>query len=161
MKIERKKVARIHYTLTNKAGEELGTTRDREPMAYLHGSSNILYGLERELEGKQAGDKVTVTLRPEDAYGPRREEAVQRVPLKRFGSRAKLHPGERIVMNTGRRRIEATVLKVGRFNVDLDVNHPLAGQTLTFDVEVIDVRDAEPEELRHGHPHGPGGHSHD
>ena len=129
-------------------------------MTYLHGAGNIIRGLEKAMRGKSVGDQFEVTLGPTEAYGERNEAAVQRVSAKHFGESKRLKPGQTVVLNTRQGPRQATVLKVGRFNIDVDANHPLAGQTLTFDVEVTDVRDATEEEISHGHVHGPGGVQH-
>ena len=130
------------------------------PMVYLHGAGNIIPGLEKAMEGKAAGDQFEVTVAPAEAYGERNEGAIQRVPAKHFGEGRRLEPGQLTILNTQQGPRQVTVLKVGRFNVDVDANHPLAGQSLTFDVEVTDVRDATEEEVSHGHVHGPGGVQH-
>lgn len=163
MKIENDKVVAFHYTLTNKDGETLDSSREREePMNYLHGAGNIIPGLEKELEGKAVGDAFQVTVPPAEAYGERNEENIQRLTLKKLGVSAnQLQPGMILNLQTSNGPAQVTVLKVGRFNVDVDANHPLAGQPLNFDVEVMDVRDASDEEKQHGHAHGPGGHPHD
>jgi FKBP-type peptidyl-prolyl cis-trans isomerase SlyD len=114
-------------------------------------------GLESELRGRRAGDELTVTVAPEDAYGARDPTAVQRVPIKHLVRPGKLAVGKVVAVNTSVGPRRATVLKVGRFNVDVDLNHPLAGKTLIFDVKVLDVREATSEEIAHGHAHGPGG----
>lgn len=161
MNIENKKVVSFHYTLKNDQGEEIESSREREnPMTYLHGAGNIIRGLERAMEGKSAGDRFEVTVGPAEAYGERNDAAVQRISAKHFGQSRKLKPGQQVVLNTRQGPRQVTVLKVGRFNIDVDANHPLAGQTLTFDVEVTDVRDATAEEVSHGHVHGPGGVQH-
>jgi FKBP-type peptidyl-prolyl cis-trans isomerase SlyD len=129
-------------------------------MTYLHGSRNIIPGLEKALAGKAAGDQFQVTIPPEEAYGERRTDQVQRIPAKHFRDAKNLKPGRMVSIQTRRGPVQATVVKVGRFNVDVDTNHPLAGQTLTFDVEVTGVRDATAEEISHGHVHGPGGVNH-
>jgi FKBP-type peptidyl-prolyl cis-trans isomerase SlyD len=92
-----------------------------------------------------------------EAYGERRENRIQRIPSKHFRNAGKLRPGQWVSIQTRSGAVQAAVVKVGRFNVDVDTNHPLAGQSLTFDVEVMSVRDATPEEISHGHVHGPGG----
>lgn len=163
MKIEDKKVVSFHYTLTNDAGDTLDTSRERdEPMRYLHGANNIIPGLEKALEGREAGDTFQVQVPPEKAYGQRRAANVQRLPLKKLGVRAnQLKPGMVLNLQTSQGPAQVTVLKVGRFNVDVDANHPLSGQNLNFDVEIVEVRDATEEENEHGHAHGPGGHQHD
>ncbi len=163
MKIQDNRVVSFHYTLTGEAGDQLDSSHDRgEPMLYLHGANNIITGLEKAMAGRQAGDAFQVTVAPEEAYGDRREANVQRIALKRLGvSGGQLKPGMILNLQTSQGPAQVTVLKVGRFNVDVDANHPLAGQPLSFDVEVLDVRDATEEEKQHGHAHGPGGHQHD
>ena len=160
MNVEKNKVVSFHYTLKNEAGEELESSRDKQAMSYLHGASNIIAGLEKAMEGRAAGDAFSVTVAPEEAYGVRKENHVQRVPLKRLRGAGKLRPGQVLTLQTQQGPVQVTVLKVGRFNVDVDANHPLAGQQLTFDVEITEIRDATEEETQHGHAHGPGGHQH-
>jgi FKBP-type peptidyl-prolyl cis-trans isomerase SlyD len=160
MKIEARKIVSFHYTLSNEAGEQMESSRERDPMSYLHGSRNIIPGLEKAMAGKAAGDAFEVTVEPADAYGERDDERVQRVSAKLFRQSDRLEPGQLVTLQTKQGPIQATVVKVGRFNVDVDTNHPLAGQSLTFDVEVTDVRDATKEELSHGHVHGKGGVEH-
>jgi FKBP-type peptidyl-prolyl cis-trans isomerase SlyD len=98
---------------------------------------------------------------PEQGYGLRNENAIQRVPLKHIATRGPFTPGQMVVVNTRDGGRQARVVKVGHFNADLDLNHPLAGKTLTFEIEIVDVRPATEEELAHGHAHGPDGHGHD
>ena len=162
MNIEDKKVVAFHYTLTNDEGETLDTSRERgEPMLYLHGASNIIPGLEKAMAGRQAGDSFEVSVPPEEGYGERREANVQRLALKKLGVKPnQLQPGMILNLQTHQGPAQVTVLKVGRFNVDVDANHPLSGHTLNFDVEIVEVRDATEEEQQHGHAHGPGGHDH-
>jgi FKBP-type peptidyl-prolyl cis-trans isomerase SlyD len=160
MKIEARKIVSFHYTLSNEAGEQMESSRERDPMSYLHGSRSIIPGLEKALAGKAAGDAFEVTVEPVDAYGERDDERVQRVSAKLFRQSDRLEPGQLVTLQTKQGPIQATVVKVGRFNVDVDTNHPLAGQSLTFDVEVTDVRDATKEEMSHGHAHGKGGVEH-
>ena len=155
-----RKVVSFHYTLSNAEGEELESTRERQPMSYLHGARNIIPGLERAMVGKVAGDRFRVTIEPADAYGENRPGNIQRIPAKHFRDPKRLQPGQRVSLQTRRGPVQALVVKVGRFNVDVDANHPLAGQTLTFDVEVTAVRDATGEEISHGHVHGAGGMQH-
>jgi FKBP-type peptidyl-prolyl cis-trans isomerase SlyD len=97
---------------------------------------------------------------PEQGYGQRNENAIQRVPLKHLATRGPIVVGQMVVVNTSHGGRQARVVKVGHFNVDLDLNHPLAGKTLTFEIEIVDVRAATAEEIEHGHAHGPGGHGH-
>lgn len=157
MTISKNKVVSIHYTLTNSSGEVMESSREREPMHYLHGAGNIIKGLESALEGKSAGDTFQVTVEPADAYGESRPANLQRVAAKHFRDPKKLKAGQVVGLQTRQGPVQVTVVKVGRFNVDVDANHPLAGQALTFDVEVIGVRDATDDEKSHGHVHGSGG----
>ena len=160
MNIEDKKVVSIHYTLTNQDGQQLESSREGEPMSYLQGARNIIPGLEKAMEGRAAGDQFVVTVEPADAYGERNEANVQRVSAKLFKNAGHLSPGQPVMLQSKKGPVQVTVVKVGRFNVDVDANHPLAGQTLTFDVEVTDVRDATEEETLHRHAHAPGGVEH-
>jgi len=161
MEIAKNKVVTFHYTLTDEEGSFTESSDERGPVAYLHGRNNIVPGLEAELAGKRAGDELKVTVPPELAYGLRDETAFQRVPIKHLVRPGKLEGGKVVTVNTSSGYRRGTVVKVGRFNVDVDFNHPLAGKTLIFDVKIIEVRDATEEEIAHGHAHGPGGaHAH-
>jgi FKBP-type peptidyl-prolyl cis-trans isomerase SlyD len=162
MTIKENTVVSFHYTLTDADGQELDSSRERgEPMSYLHGAGNIIPGLENAMLGKSAGDTFNVAVPPEEAYGVRNENNIQRIPIKRLGDMPRPRPGQVLGFQTQQGPVQVTVVKVGRFNIDVDANHPLAGQTLTFDVEITAVRDATEEELSHGHAHGPGGHHHE
>ena len=165
MQISADKVVSFHYNLKDADGILLETSYDADPTLYLHGHKNILPKLEDELEGKASGDKINITLTPEQGYGERREGSTQRIPIKHLHNHAalknKIKPGSKVVVNTQNGPWEAVVLKVGKFNVDIDSNHPLAGKTLDFEIEILEVREATAEELAHGHAHGAGGHHHD
>lgn len=154
------KVVLIHYTLTDDSGKVLDSSSGGEPLAYIQGHGNLIPGLERELEGKTAGTKLSVKVSPEDGYGVRDPSLVQRVPLRSFGG-TKVQPGMQFQAqdSSGHARV-VTVVGVQGDMVTVDGNHALAGQTLNFDVEITEVRDATAEELEHGHVHGPGGHHH-
>lgn len=160
MNISKNKVVSFHYTLTNSAGEVLESSRERNPMDYLHGNNSIIKGLENALEGRAAGDTFRVTVEPAEAYGEKKPANMQRVSAKHFSHPQKLRPGQVVNLQTRQGPVQVTIAKVGRFNIDVDANHPLAGQALTFDVEVVSVRDATDEERAHGHAHGPGGVEH-
>jgi len=165
MHVSQDTVVSFHYRLSETGGELLEDSHDTEPTLYLHGHNNLLAALEDALNGKQVGDKTTISLTPEQGYGLRKEGAVQRIPLKHLVDyskiKNKLKPGMQVSVNTSNGPWNAIVLKVGKFNVDIDSNHPLAGKSLDFELDVIDVRDATAEELAHGHAHGAGGHHHD
>jgi FKBP-type peptidyl-prolyl cis-trans isomerase SlyD len=153
-------VVSFHYKLTDAEGTLTESSAEGNPITYLHGRNQIVPGLESEMVGKKSGDKFTATIAPEQAYGARNEEAVQRVPIKHIATRGPYVVGQMVVVNTREGGRQARVAKVGHFNVDLDLNHPLAGKTLTFDIEIVEVRAATAEELEHGHAHGPEGHHH-
>lgn len=160
IEIEKDTVVQFHYTLTNAQGEQLESTEGADPMAYLHGHGNIIPGLERALQGKSEGDSFSVTIEPADAYGERKDIPGQRIPLKHLLGAKKWRPGMTAWVETDQGRRQVTVAKVGKFNADCDLNHPLSGQTLTFDIQVLQIRDATEEEKSHGHAHGVGGHHH-
>lgn len=161
MKISQDSVVSITYRLSEVGGDVIEQSEEGIPMAYLHGHNNILSGLEKALEGHEEGDAVTVTLAPEDAYGPVRPNAEQKVPVKHLASKFKrLMPGMLVKVNTEQGLRDARVIKAGKFMVTIDTNHPFAGKTLTFEVVVRNVREATPEEIAHGHAHGLGGHHH-
>jgi FKBP-type peptidyl-prolyl cis-trans isomerase SlyD len=160
MQVSAHKVVHIHYTLTDEAGAVLDSSEGQEPLAYIHGLGNIIPGLENALVGKAAGDKVQVTIPPEEAYGPRDEGMIQTVPIEAFHGVDEILPGMQFHTETPDGVQMVTVLKVEGEEVILDGNHPMSGLTLNFDVEVKEVRDATAEELSHGHVHGAGGHHH-
>jgi FKBP-type peptidyl-prolyl cis-trans isomerase SlyD len=112
------------------------------------------------MTGRAAGDVFSATVSPENGYGLRNPDAVQRVPIKHLAFTGKLRPGAVAQLNTSDGMRTVTVVKAGRHTVDIDTNHPLAGQTLVFDIEVAEIRNATAEELAHGHVHGVGGHHH-
>ena len=160
MQITDNTVAVFHYTLRDDQGGLLESSRDGEPSAYLHGAGNIIPGLEQALEGHGEGEELSVTLEPGQAYGPRKEGREQRVPVKHLVYRGRLRQGMVVQLNTSEGRLPVTVTRVGRHSATVDANHPLAGQTLTFEVTIVSVREASAEEREHGHAHGPGGHQH-
>ena len=160
MEIGKDKVVSIDYTLTGDQGNVLDSSQGRGPLAYLHGNNNIIPGLESALEGKAQGDQITVSIPPEKAYGLQDPKMVQIVPRSAFQGAPTITPGMQFQGQTQVGPRVITVTKVEGDNITIDANHPLAGQTLNFDVKVVDVRDATQEELSHGHVHGPGGHQH-
>jgi len=160
MQIAQNSVVAFHYTLTNDAGEVLDSSEGREPLTYLHGAGNIIPGLEKELEGRAAGDKLNTTVTPAEGYGEKQEQLVQEVPRDAFQGVESIEPGMQFQAQTQGGPLMVTVTQVGGDTVTVDGNHPLAGQTLNFDVEIASVREASEEELEHGHVHGEGGHEH-
>ncbi|GAA4417845.1 peptidylprolyl isomerase [Nibrella viscosa] len=155
MQISKHKVAGINYTLRDNDGNVLDSSEGRDPLYYLHGEGNLIPGMEEGLEGKEEGDKFELKVSPDKGYGDRDPELVQEVPRSAFGTQ-EVRPGMQFQANHGQ---VVTVTQVGSDQVTIDANHPLAGQELNFDVEVIEVRDATPEEIAHGHVHGPDGHA--
>jgi FKBP-type peptidyl-prolyl cis-trans isomerase SlyD len=159
MKIEENSVVRFHYSVSEPGQPAIESSRDREPLAVLIGHGNIIPGLETAMKGRESGEKFEVTVEPAEAYGERRDGLVQRVPRKHFKG-AHLAPGMQVVLPTAMGPRAMTVHKVGMSVVDVDLNHPMAGKTLSFDVEIIEVREATGEEKEHGHVHGEGGVQH-
>lgn len=160
MKIEAQTIVTFHYALTGIAGEPIESSRGGEPLAILHGAGNVIPGIENALVGRAAGDRFSVTVPPEQGYGARQDGLTQRVPKKYFREPRKLRPGEQTLLQTREGPRMVTVVKVGESVVDVDLNHPMAGRTLVFDIEVVGVRAASAEEIAHGHAHEPGGHAH-
>ena len=159
MPIEKDSVVTFHYRLS--VGEQqVEDSHEGEPLSYLHGHGNIIPGLESEMAGKAAGDSFSATIPPELAYGLRRDDAVARVQMKHVLTKGRLAPGQPIMVNTENGPRQVRVVKPGKFVVDVDANHPMAGATLNFAIEIVDVRAASEEELAHGHVHGAGGHHH-
>ncbi|MCL1145855.1 peptidylprolyl isomerase [Shewanella sp. 10N.261.52.F9] len=160
MSIKDDSVVQFNYTLRDEQGEVLETNEGLDPIAYLHGHDNMMPGVEDALTGKDVGAKFSVTLPASETYGERNEDAEQRVSVKHLQGASVWKPGMRALINTDQGQRQVTILKVGKFMATVDVNHPLAGRELTFDLDVIDVRDATSEEIAHGHAHGKGGHHH-
>ena len=159
MKIEKDRVVRFHYTVSAAGAEPAESSKDREPLAILMGHGNIIPGLEKAMDGREAGDSFAADVPAAEAYGEKREGLTQRVPKKHFGGQ-RLEPGMQVVLNTNFGPRPVTIEKVGMSVVDVDLNHPMAGKDLHFDIEVVEVREASAEELEHGHVHGAGGHQH-
>lgn len=159
MKIAKDSVVRFHYTVSEVGQESLESSKDREPLAILYGHGNIIPGLETAMLDREAGASFGVDVPAADAYGEKRDGLGQRVPKKHFGAQ-KLEPGMQVVLQTNFGPRAVTIQKVGMSVVDVDLNHPMAGKDLHFDVEIVEVREASAEELEHGHVHGDGGHQH-
>ncbi len=161
MTIGKHKVVEFHYTVSDAAtGEQLDSSKDSEPLTYLHGANNIIPGLEAELDGKSVGDEFEVTIAAADAYGEYSDDRVQVVPISAFEGVEKIEPGVMVAAETEQGAIEMIITEVNGDQVTVDANHPLAGRSLTFQVSVEFIRDASAEEIDHGHAHGPGGHQH-
>ena len=160
MQIAADAVVLIHYTLKGDDGKVLDSSDGGEPLAYIQGHGNLVPGLEKALEGKKDGDALVVTLSPDEGYGKRNEALVQRVPKRSLQGSGEIRKGMQFQAQTEEGLRVFTVTAVVGDMVALDGNHPLADQTLHFDVEVVSVRAATSEELEHGHVHGAGGHHH-
>ncbi|MCF6208241.1 MAG: peptidylprolyl isomerase [Ghiorsea sp.] len=154
------KAVEIHYTLTNKDGETVDSSFGQTPLAYIQGTESLVPGLEKHLEGKEVGANITVSITPEEGYGERNEDLMQAVPLDVFQFDGEIEVGMRFEAETGNGIDLVTVTEVDDNTVTVDGNHPLAGQTLNFVVQVMSIRDATKEELEHGHIHGEGGCGH-
>jgi FKBP-type peptidyl-prolyl cis-trans isomerase SlyD len=160
MNIARDSVVSMHYTLRDDAGDVIDTSAEREPLAYLHGYGNIVTGLERELEGKSAGDKLSVKVSPAEGYGEYEDQLVQKIPRRSLRGIANIRIGMQLHAQTPQGTRVVTVTHIAGDMITIDANHPLAGKSLNFEVEITDVRQATEEELSHGHVHGEGGHHH-
>lgn len=128
----------FHYTLTVD-GEVIDSSAGREPLSYVHGQGQIIPGLEEQLAGLESGQKVSVTVEPEKAYGPSHPEAIQQVPRAAFRDPDQLRPGDMVSGQMQGQQFQARVTEVGQEFITLDLNHPLAGKTLHFDVEILEV----------------------
>jgi FKBP-type peptidyl-prolyl cis-trans isomerase SlyD len=154
------RVVTIHYTLKDDKGAVLDSSAGGEPLAYIQGHGNLVAGLEKALEGKQDGNTLAVSVAPADGYGVRDEKLIQRLPKRSLQGSGEIKKGMQFQARTDDGMRLFTVTAVMGDMVTLDGNHPLADQTLHFDVEVVAVREATTEELEHGHVHGAGGHHH-
>ena len=153
MTISTGKVVDIHYTLKNDAGDVLDSSQGQDPLQFVFGSGMIIKGLEVELEGKKVGDTFVATVSPEDAYGVRSDENVHRVPISQFDDPEKVQVGARFQVG-GQGGAIAEVVAVDADTVTVDTNHPLADQVLHFDVEVVALKDADPQEQQQAHLEG-------
>ena len=158
--VEQDTVTTVHYRGTFPAsGEEFDNSHGSDPLTFLVGHGNMVLGFEQGLLGASVGDEREFTLTPEDAYGPRDEEQVVRIDKAQFEG-MDISVGLTLVAESEGTHSAFTVMEIGDEHVTVDFNHPLAGETLHFNVEIVEVRDASPEELEHGHVHGPDGHDH-
>ena len=160
MQITKNKIGTIHYTLTDDSGSIIDSSRNGTALSYLHGNHNLITGMENALEGKKTGEKFKVNISPEEGYGPKDERLINKVPLNNFPEKNDIKVGAQFQADTNEGPRVATVILVDNESATVDFNHPLAGKTLHFDIEVVDVRAATADELTHGHAHGAGGHHH-
>lgn len=151
----------MHYKLADKEGNLIDASEGRGPMAYIQGIGALVPGLETEMEGKQKGDKFSAVVAPEHAYGHRDETLIRVVPKSGFQGEEEMQVGMQVQIDTGEQGMAiAAITKIEDEEVTLDLNHPLSDIDLHFDIEIMDIRDAEKEELEHGHVHGEHGHQH-
>lgn len=141
----------INYILTDSQGSIIEQSSADKPLAYLQGHNNIILGLERQLLGKAAGDKLTVVVEPEEAYGEYQEQAIQQIPREEFQGVETIEVG--MQFHSPEKKEDVTVISVSDDMVTVDTNHPLAGKQLTFDVEIVNVRAGDKDEIDHGHVH--------
>jgi len=159
MNIAENVVVLVNYTLTNGKGDVLDKT-EGEPLGFIQGSGMLLPKLEEALLGKSAGDELTVNVSPEDAFGERDNSRVEKVPRSEFDGIDDLKEGIELQVQGPNGVNIVTVADITDTEVTVDLNHPLAGETLNFDISIVSVREATAEELDHGHVHGEGGHKH-
>lgn len=154
-----RQVVSFHYILRNEGGDVIDSSGREHPVSYLEGSGAIIEGLERAIRSFPTGKRRLVSLAPEQAYGVRDEAQIQTVERKALPV-AELKVGDMFQTGEDRHAPVVRVIAIEGEQVKLDANHPLAGQRLHFEVEVVTKREATPEEIAHGHVHGPGGHHH-
>lgn len=160
--IKKGSVVTMTYVLTSDGGETLDQADQTGPFTYLHGYGQIVPGLEDAIEGLKPGAKKKVTVKPEEGYGINNPELKKVVTKDMFPKSENLEAGMQFVVNMGDDQdVIFTVLDINGDKVSIDGNHPLAGETLHFDIEIVDVRTATKEEIAHGHAHGAHGHGHD
>ncbi len=160
MKIKENTVVTFHYTVSDSEGTPIDSSFDGEPLAMIQGTGYMIKGLEDALADHQAGDKFSVDIKSDDAYGPRHDGLVQTMPKEMLAGIENLAVGMALRATTDEGEQSVIVIDVTDETVTVDGNHPLAGHDLKFDVEVVDVRDATAEELAHGHVHSEGGCGH-
>jgi FKBP-type peptidyl-prolyl cis-trans isomerase SlyD len=160
MKVAAHCVISVDYSLHLGNGQVVDSSKGGEPLVYLHGSGQIIPGLEKALDGMESGESKELTVAPPDGYGERDPENVQEITRDHFGDRELKQGDEFVAIDDQHNEIPVRVEKVDGDKVTVDFNHPLAGKTLHFAVTVKDVRAATPEELSHGHAHGGDGHHH-
>jgi FKBP-type peptidyl-prolyl cis-trans isomerase SlyD len=157
--IQQGSVVSLSYVLTDPDGNEIDRSDSDEPFTYLHGYGQIVPGLEMALMGLSSGAKKQVIIPPSEGYGDLEQELRTVVQRDQLPNDATIEVGMRFMADqSDGESLVFTVVQVENDQIHLDGNHPLAGVTLHFDVEVLEVRPATAEEISHGHAHGPGGH---
>ena len=161
MKVGKDKVVLMHYTLKNDAGDVIDSSEGGDPLPFLQGHGNIIPGLESALEGSKVGDKLDVSIEPEEGYGERMKDAIQEIPSSALKGVDEVKVGMQLQsQDKDGNAFLVNVTKIEDDKITVDANHPLAGQTLHFSVSIESIRKAEDEELSHGHVHADGQHHH-
>ena len=160
MQIAERTVASFHYTLTNDAGDVIDSSSGHAPLTYLHGAGNIVPGLEKAMLGRLAGDSFQVVVTADEGYGQPNPMLIQVVPRSAFQGIDELAVGMEFQAHTPQGPMSVAIARIEGEEITVDGNHPLAGKTLHFAIEVTEVREASVEEVLHGHVHGEGGHHH-
>jgi len=161
MKVGKDKVVLMHYTLKNDAGDVIDSSDGGDPLPFLQGHGNIIPGLESALEGSKVGDKLDVSIKPEEGYGERMKDAIQEIPSSALQGVDEVKVGMQLQsQDKDGNAFLVSVTKIEDDKITVDGNHPLAGQTLHFSVSIESIRKAEAEELSHGHVHADGQHNH-
>ena len=160
MKVGKDKVVLMHYTPKNDAGDVIDSSDGGDPLPFLQGHGNIIPGLESALEGSKVGDKLDVSIKPEEGYGLRMQDAIQEIPSSALQDVDEVKVGMQLQSQDQDGTFLVTVTKIEDDKITVDANHPLAGETLHFSVSIESIRKAEAEELSHGHVHADGNHHH-
>lgn len=150
MEIAHRRVATVHFTLSDTAGQQLVTTRGHDPLVYMHGNNSIIVGLEAALEGRSAGDTFVVDIPQEQGFGPRHDSLVQTLPHAVFSGSNTPAVGEKLRAQTEKGPLDVVVTALSGDAITVDGNNPLAGRTLRADVQVMAVRVATPQEIQFG-----------
>lgn len=154
MIIEKNKVVLINYSVKSTTGELIDSSTNDDPLSFIFGNGSLIKGLEKELDGKKADDAFQATIPPSEAYGDKNPNAIQTLPLTQFQEKDKVQVGAMFQMVSEQgQQLMARVTAVDGENVTVDMNHPLAGETLHFDITILEVRDATAEELKTGQVH--------
>ena len=151
MQIAQNKVVGFNYTVKDAQSKLIDSNEGGQPLEYIHGTGGIIPGVEAAIEGKSEGESLKIVVTPDKGYGQRNDQLIQRVPRSNFDGIEKIEVGMQFQARTPQGARIVTVVGVDDKEVTVDANHPLAGQTLHFDVTIVSVRDARPEELEHGH----------
>lgn len=154
-----RQVITVHYVLTDNDGKTIDSSKEGEPLTFLEGAGQIIIDLEKSLIALRQGDKREIKVPHGEAYGSYDQALIYTVAREKF-PQGKIKVGDMFEIGKDDAFRVVTVIEVSDQEVVLDANHPLAGKDLTFNVEILEMRSASPEELAHSHVHGHGGHHH-